>query len=60
MGQPALEGPGGVGGGWWCAGQGFIDKSTNGCRLSDLMKGNEGIPGDIRLTFYKHRAFWLK
>jgi hypothetical protein len=60
MGWRALEGPGGVGGGSWCDDQSFTDSSTNGCGSSDLMRGNEGIPGDIGLTFYKHRTLWLK
>jgi hypothetical protein len=60
MGWRALEGPGGVEGGSWWTDQGFTDSSTNGGRLSNPMHGNDGIPGDIELTFYKHRSFWLK
>jgi hypothetical protein len=61
MGWRALEGPGGVGGGGTrCDDQGCINNSTDGCRFSDPIHGTDGTPGDIRLTFYKHRTSWLK
>jgi hypothetical protein len=60
MGQPALEGAGGVGGGRRCGDLDFTDNSTDGCANYSLMRGNEDILSDIGLTFYKYQSFWLQ